>query len=82
MFTICELTNGMLNTVDEVIDALGGPRKTAEVASVGKSAVSNWSKRGRISQDCFVLIRNALAALDKEASPTVFGFKESVEARP
>ena len=43
----------MLNTVDEVIKALGGPGKTADLAGVGTSAVSNWSKRGPHSVGAF-----------------------------
>jgi len=68
----------MLNSVDEVIETLGGPGAAATLAGVGTSAVSNWSKRGRISQDKFVIVRDALATLGKEVSPSVFGFKEPV----
>jgi hypothetical protein len=70
----------MLNSVDEVIEALGGPTAVAVLASVGTSAVSNWSKRGRISQGNFPIIRDALAAVGKEAAPSVFGFKEPATA--
>lgn len=66
----------MLTTVDDVIDALGGPTKTAAVAAVGPSAVVNWRTRKEIPSDCFLLIRDALAALGKEVAPDVFGFKE------
>lgn len=70
----------MLKSVDEVIEALGGPGKTAELARVGTSAVSNWSKRGRISQGSFMIVRDALAARGQEAAPSVFGFKETATA--
>jgi len=74
----------MLDSIDEVIEALGGPTAVAALAGVGASAVSNWRKRGRISQGSFMIVRDALAALGKEASPAVFGFKEAAtaEARP
>jgi len=71
----------MLNTVDEVIEALGGPTATASLAGVGVSAVSNWSFRGRIAPDKFVIISDALASLGKEVRPTVFGFKFTDEVR-
>jgi hypothetical protein len=73
----------MLNTVDDVIEALGGPTKTAALAGVGASAVVNWRVRGEIPPENFLLIRDALAALEKEVEPSVFGFKETVagEAR-
>jgi hypothetical protein len=67
----------MLNSVDDVIEALGGTAAVAALVGVGASAVSNWSKRGRISQASFPIIRDALAALGKEAAPAVFGFKEA-----
>ena len=74
----------MLNTVDDVIETLGGATAVAALAGVGVPAVSNWSKRGRISQGSFMIVRDALAALGKEAAPSVFGFKEAAtnEARP
>jgi hypothetical protein len=80
IFTLCELSRSMLNSVDEVIEALGGPTIVASLAGVGTSAVSNWSKRGRISQGSFMIVRDALAALGKEAAPSVFGFKETATA--
>jgi hypothetical protein len=71
----------MLNSVDEVIDALGGPTKVAALVAVGPSAVVNWRTRKEIPPDCFVLITDALAGLGKEAARSVFGFKEPAEAR-
>jgi hypothetical protein len=67
----------MIETVDEVIKALGGTAAAASLAGVRPPAVSNWSKRGRISQDKFMIVRDALAAMGKEAAPSVFGFKEA-----
>jgi len=71
----------MLNSVDAVIEALGGPTKTAAVAAVGPSAVINWRTRGEIPPDRFLLIRDALAALEMEVEPSVFGFRVSDEVR-
>lgn len=70
----------MLNSVDDVIEALGGTGTTAALAGVGTSAVSMWSKRGEFPAEYFVLFRDALAALGKEVDPSVFRFKEPVEA--
>lgn len=66
----------MLNSVEAVIDALGGATEVASLARVGLPAVSNWRKRGRISRDCSQIVRDALALQGKEAAPSVFGFKE------
>ena len=67
----------MLNSVDEVIEAVGGDAAACSLAGVGPSAISNWRARGKIAQDNFVLFRDALAAKGKEAAPGVFGFKVS-----
>jgi len=71
----------MLNSVDDVIDALGGPTATAVVAGIGTSGVSNWRARGKISPTKFILIREALAAKHLDVCPSVFGFKTTEEAR-
>jgi hypothetical protein len=68
----------MLNSVDDVIEALGGTSATASLAGVGTSAVSMWSKRREFPAEYFVLFRDALAALGKEVDPSVFRFKEPV----
>lgn len=70
----------MLNSVDEVIKELGGPTAVASLAGLSTPAVSNWSKRGRISRGSFMTISDALAAKGMEAAPSVFGFKETATA--
>lgn len=70
----------MLRSVDEVVKALGGTAATASVAGVGPSAVSNWRVRGKIPQENFLLVRDALAKDGKEADLSIFGFK-TLEAR-
>jgi DNA-binding transcriptional regulator YdaS (Cro superfamily) len=71
----------MLNSVDDVVDALGGTASVASLLGVGPSAVSNWRARGKIPEDNFLLVRDALKANGRgEADPSVFGFK--TEARP
>jgi hypothetical protein len=71
----------MLTSVESVIEALGGPTKTAALAAVGASAVVNWRVRGEIPPDNFMLITDALRALGMEAAPSVFGFKVADEVR-
>ena len=68
----------MLETVDSVIDAVGGATAAASLAGVGLPAVSNWRARGKIARGKFVLFRDALAAKGLEAAPAVFGFKQPV----
>lgn len=71
----------MLETVDSVIEAVGGPSAAASLAGVGLPAVSNWKARGKIARDKSELFRLALAAKGLEAAPAVFGFKIAEEAR-
>ena len=71
----------MLETVDSVIDAVGGPSAAASLAGVGLPAVSNWKARGKIARDKSELFRSALAAKGLEAAPVVFGFKVAEGAR-
>ena len=68
----------MLNSVEEVIEAVGGNAAAASLAGVGASAVSNWRSRGEIPPENFLLFRDALAASVKESALSVFGFKEVV----
>jgi hypothetical protein len=70
----------MLNSVDEVVKALGGNAAVASLTGVTIPAVHNWLKRGRISQGRFMIIRDELASSGQEAAPSVFGFKEAVAA--
>lgn len=63
----------MLRTIEEVLEALGGPAKVAELCGVGPSAVSNWKSRGRIAAEKFLLVTDALRAIDKTVDPIVFG---------
>ena len=71
----------LLNSVDEVIEALGGAGAIAALTGVGAPAVSNWRARGKISQGNFLVIKDALAAKEMQVSPAVFGFKIVDEAR-
>ena len=43
--------------------------------------MSNWRSRGKIPPEYSLMVREALAAVEKEADPSVFGFKTAVEAR-
>lgn len=71
----------MLNTVDSVIEAVGGTTAAAELAGVTPPAVSNWSARGKIARGKFMLFRDVLASKGFEVSPVVFGLEVRDEAR-
>ncbi len=67
----------MLSTIDEVIEALGGAAKVAALCGVGLTAVSNWRSRGRIPPGKSMIFAEALKALGKTPSPSVFGFESA-----
>jgi hypothetical protein len=55
----------MLNSVDDIIKALGGPTATAAILGVYPSALSNWKDRGGIPLSNFLLLEKALVARGK-----------------
>ena len=69
----------MLCTVDDVIDAVGGPAKAASLTGVVVSAISNWKADGRIPKRHLFVFWDALP--DVEIDRAVFGFA-SEGARP
>lgn len=74
----------MLETVDAVIDAVGGSAAAASLGGVKAPAVSNWKARGGIPSELYLIFRDELARFGHAARPAVFGLKEPVEteARP
>lgn len=72
----------MLNSVAEVIDAVGGPEAAIGVAGIkSTSAPSNWKARGRIPPRHFPAFAAALREIGKEADLAVFGFTVPLEER-
>jgi len=65
----------MLNSVTQVIDALGGVHAAAELSGVGPTAVWNWRSRGRIPAELMLVVSSALSRLDLRADPSVFGVR-------
>lgn len=71
----------ILETVGEVVEAVGGTFEAAKLAGITPPGVSNWRTRGRIPPEKSMIFAEALKPLGKLASPDVFGF-EPAEARP
>ena len=65
----------LLETVDEVLEAVGGTFKAAELAGIGPPGVSNWRSRGRIAPEKSMIFAQALRPLGKIACPSVFGIE-------
>lgn len=65
----------MLRTVEAIIDALGGTTAAADMAGVGKAAVSNWKQAQRIPPEYYVALQAALEQQGERADPKAFGMK-------
>jgi hypothetical protein len=77
----------LLQTVDQVLDALGGHKRTADnnkaIAAwlgIGTSAVCNWRERGSIPPGYHLRFYRAAERRGMEISlPVVFGLEDSEE---
>lgn len=70
----------MIDTVDALIEALGGNARVATLTGRRSSAISNWRKRGRVPAELSRVIERALGEKGQQAAPALFGMAE-LEAR-
>jgi DNA-binding transcriptional regulator YdaS (Cro superfamily) len=70
----------MLETVDEVIDALGGTSATAKILGFKPTRVSNWRAAGRFPADTFVALTEALERVGKKATRSLWNMRKLKEA--
>lgn len=62
-----------LNSVDGVIDALGGIKRVARLTRCGATAVHNWRKRGCFPARFYVKMTKRLSDCDCVARPSLWG---------
>ena len=68
----------MINTVDEIIDRLGGLKATGDRLGVGNTAVCNWRVREHIPACHYFALREILVDEGHgEPSPELFKKKEA-----
>jgi hypothetical protein len=65
-----------LQTVDAVIEALGGTFKVAELVDLRPQAVSQWRARGQIGKGNYVIMTKALEAKGLVAPASLWGFSK------
>lgn len=77
-----------LDTASDVIDALGGTGAAARLAAPSApnkhcsvQAVTNWRSTGRLPSYTFLIFSEALSALGKSASPSLWGIAPTREQR-
>jgi hypothetical protein len=62
----------MINTTAALIDAFGGNSELAQLAGVGRSAVSNWRRFGCIPPRLYLRLAQAGRARGIEIDPGLF----------
>jgi hypothetical protein len=70
----------MLETTDQVIDALGGNGPVAELTLSKPNAVSNWRSFETFPPNTYVVMTKALAAIGKTAPTSMWRMKLPAEA--
>lgn len=70
----------MLNSTNEVIDALGGTKKVSDLTGVIPQAVSNWRATGSFPPDTYVLLKAALKKNGKAAPDTLWRMRPGAAA--
>jgi hypothetical protein len=61
-----------INSIEELIEALGGPSKLGSLLGIGDSAVCNWSARGFIPPSWHLRLSCELFEAGKTLNPEVF----------
>lgn len=65
-----------LDTVDAVIEALGGRMAVAELTGRLPQQVTNWRAAGTFSPTTFLVMTTALAAIGRRAAPRLWRMDE------
>src|ERR1700735_1234356 len=69
----------ILETTEEVIEALGGNRPVAQITSSKPGAVSNWRGFKSFPPKTYVAMTDALHAIGKDAPASLWGMKMPAE---
>lgn len=71
------MTQRVIQTVDGVIDALGGTGATAEMTSRKPQHVSNWRAEKRLAGETFLVLQEHLSERNLTAPPSLWGITKS-----
>lgn len=64
----------ILNSPEQVIDALGGTKAVSALTGKSMQAVSNWRARG-VPAEMFLVLESALTRSGLSCDPAVFGIR-------
>lgn len=71
-----------LNTVKDVVDALGGPTFLGDQLGIGQNAVSNWKIRNQIPSGWHLRVYLGVRQVGMEVDPSVFGLESLAALEP
>ncbi len=72
----------ILETTNQVMDALGGNGPVEILTSSRATAVSNWRGFATFPSKTYVVMIGALHAIGKTAPPSLWGMMQPAEAQP
>lgn len=72
----------MIQSIDELVEALGGPVKVGDWLGIGKQAVSNWSMRGYIPPAWHLRLFIEVQRRGWSIHPRVFGLEDDESLIP
>lgn len=61
-----------INSVEKVIEKLGGSLRVARLIGVVKAAPANWVRRGALPAHTFITLQSELAKLGHTAPPALW----------
>lgn len=70
----------VIETAEQVFDALGGNSAVEAITSSKPSAVSNWRSFGSFPSNTYVAMNDALAAVGKTAPASLWGMRTPLTA--
>lgn len=66
----------VLETVEDVIEALGGPMSVVQLTGRSRQNVNNWRANGWFSSTTFLVMTTALDAIGMRAAPRLWRMDE------
>lgn len=75
------MVSEVLETTDQVVKAVGGPAKAAEITGRKYSAAWNWTKRDFFPANTYLSLRAALREKGKTAPASLWRMDEPEAAR-
>lgn len=73
------MVNEVLETTEQVVKAVGGPAKAAEITGRKYSAAWNWTKRDHFPPNTYLSLKAALDERGKQAPASLWRMEEAAQ---